>query len=138
MRTYTRADLDAARTAWDDGHYGSEWAEVRRIMAAGGTIYPPSGDRYDERDDPEPSQRVIVWRALDYRLASTLDLARHSRSWPELVGRILLDENRLREDATLRSRDDDWARRDDVTHGEAVETLAGILRKLGDSVGVSR
>lgn len=130
MRTYTRPDLDAARAAWAD--YGHEWSAIRAIMGER-TIFPPAGDSFDDRDDPEPSQRAIIWRSLDYRRESTLDLARHSKSWPELVGRILAAEGRLREDVALRERDTDWDRQFESSDREATKTLKQIIDRIGAS-----
>lgn len=132
MRTYTRSDFEAARDSWQE--FGPEWSELRSVMAAGGTIYAPTGSKWDQRDDPQPSQRVIVWQALDYRPEQTLDLARRSKSWRELVGRILAAEASLNEAIDLAERDDEWRRRDEPDGRQALTALGAIVGRIRDSV----
>lgn len=130
MRTYIRADLDAARLAWSD--FGPEWRELRTLMADR-TIFPPFGSPTDDRDDAEPSQRAIIFRALDFRHASTLALARRSRSWGELIARILAEENGIRELTALDEREVAWHREQAPSARQATSTILGILERIWDS-----
>ena len=65
MRTFARSDWLAANAAWDDGDFGYRWQGIRRLAAERGFIYPPSGSVHDDREAQSPSQRAIVWRALE-------------------------------------------------------------------------
>jgi hypothetical protein len=40
----------------------------------------------------------------------------------------------MREDATLRDRDDEWRRQDEPTPRHAFESIGQILRKFKDSI----
>lgn len=100
MRTYSRADLDAAQAAWSD--FLPFWDEVRSIAAERGMLYPPAGSRFDERDDPLPSQRAIVLQALLDRPDWTRAIVAASSSWAQVVARILVQEGELREAADRR------------------------------------
>lgn len=136
MRTFDGATYRRIQEAWRG--FGPEWREIRLIAAERGYPLPPKGESTDDREDPEPSQRSIVWRSLDFRPADTLAIARRSQSWSEVVGRILHSEEALRERAALAARDDDWYRREEQTPREATQTLGAILKRIGDSVGVTR
>lgn len=131
---YSARDWHEAQAAWSAGGFGPEWRDVRRLAAERGFCYPPTGDAGDSREDAEPSQRAILWAALRDRPASTAQLVRRSRSWSETVGRILLEEQHLREDADLRAWDDEWHRREEPTPQQALVTVGTILAHIADSV----
>lgn len=131
MRTYDRETYQRLVKAWEG--FGPEWTAARQACTNAGYPFPPSGSPEDERDDVEPSQRAIVWRALDFRPLRTLDTIRTSRSWSDVVRKIMADEGRLREDATWRARDDDWERGHEITARESTQTLAAILDRIRDS-----
>lgn len=130
-RTYSRADLEASRAAWAD--FGDEWREARRIAAGAGMLYPPSGTRWDDRDDAQPSQRAIVWAALDDRPRSTLATIARSRSWSAVVRAVMAEEGRLREDADLAERDAAWEREQLPDPREATTAIKRILDRIGAS-----
>lgn len=132
VRTYDRETYLRMQRAWAD--FGPEWTSARQLCALAGYPFPPSGSPTDDRDDTEPSQRAIVYRALDFRPLRTLDTIRTSRSWSEVVRKILAEEGRLREDATWRARDDDWERAAEIGPREAVLTVGSILERVRESL----
>ena len=134
MRTYSRADWIASQQAWDDGDFGYRWQAIRRIAAERGFIYPPSGTVHDDRDAENPSQRAIVWRALEDNPTELERIVRRSYSWSQVVDSIIGLETRLRQDADDADRLDKWQRDDDPDHREATTTLAGIIKRIGDSL----
>lgn len=132
MTTYSRATYQEAQAAWADGDYGWQWQAIRRIAADRGFLYPPSGSAHDDRDAEQPSQRAIVWRALQDNPTATEAIVRRSRSWSQVVDQIIGLELRLRDEAGLTERDAAWGR-DDPTHRESVLSLASILGRIEDS-----
>lgn len=128
MRTYDAATYRSAREAWSD--FGPEWNEVRRLSWDRGYPYPPSGTRWDDRDDPEPSQRAIVYRALIDRPKDTVAIVARSHSWSQVVSGILQTEGRIREDAALLDRESDLEREERPSHREAVMSIADILARI--------
>lgn len=131
--TYNRATFLAARTAWDSGQFGSEWAEIRRLAGEAGYLYPPSGNRHDDRDAEEPSQRAIVYAQLRDNPTELRRIVANSRSWSQVVDRIIGLETRLRQDAELSDRDAEWDRERRPSYREAVTSIAAILTRIGDS-----
>lgn len=91
QRAYRREDLEAAADAWAD-FTDPVWRHVRQLAADRGMLYPPAGTRWDEREDPKPSQRAIVYAALEDRPRATARIVARSRTWAEVVRRILADE----------------------------------------------
>lgn len=134
MKTYSRSDWQAAQAAWDDGEFSYRWQSIRRIAAERGFIYPPSGSFHDDRETSNPSQRAIVWRALEDNPTRLEAIVRRSRSWHEVVDGIVGLEARLRLDADDDDRAQAWERRDDPTEREATQALATIMRRIGDSL----
>lgn len=130
MRTFSAVDWKAAEQAWAEGEFGWQWGTIRRIARESGILYPPSGTRHDDRDAEQPSQRAIVWRALEDNPAELAAIVRRSSSWSGVVDRIIGMEARLRTDADYAERDEAWNRQDDPTHREAVTSLAGILERI--------
>ena len=133
MRTYSRADWEASRAAWDDGEYGYRWQAIRRIAADRGFIYPPSGTKDDDREVESPSQRAIVWRALEDNPTELERIVRRSRSWHDVVDGIIGLEARLRVDADEETQVDDWEREQLPDHRESVMALSSIMKRIGDS-----
>jgi len=131
VRTYDRETYQRMREAWAD--FGVEWTAARQACANAGYPFPPSGSRWDDRDDPEPSQRAIVYRALEYRPLHTLDTIRTSRSWSGVVKKILAEEDRLRDDATYRERDAEWDKDGRPSGYEATVSIKRLLDRIGNS-----
>ena len=66
QRTVTREQLEASRAAWDAGDFGPSWKPWRHLAAMeAGIIVPPSGSRWDQWDDDEPSERALIARAIE-------------------------------------------------------------------------
>lgn len=133
MRTYSRADWLASQQAWDDGEFGYRWQAIRRIAADRGFIYPPSGTVHDDREVESPSQRAIVWRALEDNPTETERIVRRSRSWSEVVDGIIGLEARLRVDADDDGKVDDWEREQLPTHRESVMALSAVIKRIEES-----
>lgn len=127
-RTYSRADWIASAEAWAD--YGSRWDGIRRIAREVGILYPPTGSAHDDRDAESPSQRAIVWRALEDNPTELAAIIRRSRSWSGVVDRIIGMEQRLRSDADYRDRDSKWEKDTAADHREAAMSLGAILARL--------
>lgn len=132
MRTMDASSYRRLTEAWST--FGPRWAEIRRVVASWPSPFPPSGESTDDRDDPEPSQRAIVWRALDWRPAETLAIIRRCRSWSQVIAAIIASEDRLREDAGLAEREAAWYRRQDPTHLEAAQSVGSILTRMRESM----
>lgn len=132
-RTYRYEDIEAARHQWDAGKFSPEWDAYRRLAANSGIIYPPDGSRWDNWEDDNPSQRAILIRAI----RETPELLRSSivgaRSWGEVIKRLLRGRDEIREDATLRERDDEWRRQDEIKPREALQSVHAILARISDS-----
>ena len=130
-RTYSRDDWFRAKAEWDC--YGPRWHGVRKMAADQGILFPPSGSAHDDRDAAEPSQRAIVWRAMQDNPSELARIIGRSRSWNGVIAGIIGLESRLREDADWRDRDTAADKDDQPTHREAVATLGAILRRIDDS-----
>jgi hypothetical protein len=129
MRTFDRATFLAAKAEWESGEFGWQWQRIRRIAAEQGFIYPPTGSRHDDRDSEQPSQRAIIWRALEDNPTELEAIVRRAKSWSGVVDRIIGLESRLRTDADYADRDREF---DDPRpdHKQAVHSLAAILERL--------
>lgn len=130
-RTYSREDWFRAKAEWEA--FGPRWGTVRRLAAERGMIFPPSGTIHDDRDAEQPSQRAIVWRALEDNPAGLAKIIGRSRSWNGVVAGIIGLETRLRLDADDLERDVSWDKAGQPDHKEAVRTIAEILRRIGDA-----
>lgn len=130
MRTYNRADWLASQQAWDDGEFGYRWQGIRRIAAERGFIYPPSGTRHDDREVESPSQRAIIWRALEDNPTELERIVRRSRSWSQVVDGIIGLEERLRLDLTEAEQVRSWQQDGEPTHRESVMALGAILDRI--------
>lgn len=131
MRTYSRADFLAAREAWAD--FSPEWLFYQQIAADRGMLYPPSGSKWDSWEDAEPSQRAIIFRAIEDTPRALTDVIRQSRSWHEVVRKLMADLERRREDADYAEKDAEWGRQDEPTPRQAVQAVADILGRIKDS-----
>lgn len=130
MRTFSRSDWLAAQEAWAEGDFGPAWSPLRELARNAGYIYPPAGTKHDDRDAGEPSQRAIVWRALEDNPTEVRRIVASSRSWSQVVDRIIGLEARLREDAGYRDRDAEYDRAERPTYTEAVTSIARILDRI--------
>lgn len=132
MRTFTRAELDAANAAWADGDFSTEWRKVRHKAAMGGLIYPPNGTQWDSWEDDSPSQRAMLIRAI----RETPRLLDHclvgAKSWSQVIQRLTGARDEWRSDLDEKDRDEHY-RRDVTDHRESVMTLAAILNRIEDS-----
>lgn len=133
-RTYRREDLEAARAAWAELKLTADWDEIRRLAAERGMLFPPPGTRWDQWDDPEPTQFALVARAFWDTYSTLIEVIGRSSSWSQAVGRLMSDRDRRRDDADLRDRDDEWRRRDEPQPIEAMQSIAGIVGRIRDSV----
>lgn len=132
-RTYTRADLERSRRLWAEGEFGSEWAPYRRLAAERGFIFPPDGTMHDSWEDDEPSQRAVLYQAIEDTPRLLADAIRRSRTWGQVVGPILRERARLREDAGLAERDAEWERQQHPARREALLTAGEIYRRAAEA-----
>lgn len=133
MRTFNRESFLEARQLWGSGHFDGRWEQYRQQAAERGFIYPPSGSRYDSWEDDEPSQRAVVWQAIvDTPLLLEQAIAR-SRSWSDVVAKLLYERQVMRDEMRLRERDEEWERSTAPRRG-VPEPIQAILRRLADSM----
>lgn len=125
MKTYSRSDWDAAQEAWLD--FSPEWRKVRHQAAMRGILFPPSGTKWDSWEDDDPSQRAILIRAIRETPKLLASCVARSRSWPEVIGRLVAARDDWRAELALEDR-----RRVDEqpTHREAVSSIASILERI--------
>jgi hypothetical protein len=132
-RTYSRDAFLEARALWESGEYGWQWQRIRRMAAERGYIYPPSGTRHDDREVESPTQRAIVWRALEDNPGKVEAIVQRATSWNQVVDQIIGMEARLARDAYDAERDIEWSRKDEPDGKQATLTLKAILNRIGDS-----
>jgi hypothetical protein len=134
MRTFTRAELDDANRAWDEGDFSREWRDIRHKAAMGGLIYPPSGTKWDSWEDDSPSQRAILIRAIRETPKLLERCVIRAPSWRVVIERLVADRDVWRDELDAKER---AARRrhaeENPTHTESVMSLSTILRRIGDS-----
>jgi hypothetical protein len=133
MRTFSRATFEEARDAWSTGRFGPEWHRIRRLAADRGFIFPPAGDVHDDREAPHPSQRAIVYHALDSRPQELERIVRTSSSWSEVTDRIIVMERRLSDMANEAAYDDEWEREHRPGYHNALQSLSEIIKRIADS-----
>lgn len=133
MRTFDRETFLAARQAWDEGEFGWQWRHFRELAAERGFIFPPAGTRHDDREGESPSQRAIVWAAIEENPTELERIIRRCWSWHQVVDQIIGMEARLAEDAGLSDGDAKWEREQRPSSREAATTLKAILERIGDS-----
>ena len=133
MRTFSRADWDAAQQAWTDGDFSDEWKPYRHQAAMRGMLYPPEGTRWDSWEDDEPSQRAQLIRAIRETPALLVMAIAKCKSWYEVIAYVngRRDERRVELDA------EDWqtARRRAAEGGPVESTMAlkAIVQRIADS-----
>lgn len=135
MKTYDRDTYVRACAAWEDGEFGSEWAEVRRISWEHGFPFPPVGTSFDQFDDDQPSQRAIVYQWLDWRPSDTTRIVAQSTSWFEVVRKLAALGERVRDDANLADKDAAWAKAQLPTAREASAAIASTFERVASSLG---
>lgn len=133
IRTYDRATIEAAGLAWTDGEYGRAWDRVRAIAAARGMLYPPTGTPHDDREVERPSQRAIIWRAMEDNPRSLVRILGRSSTWNDVVRGIVGLEERLRQEADERELEEAARGQAGPTREDATEALRGILARLGEA-----
>lgn len=129
-RTYRREDVVESRRRWAEGEFDAAWQPYRTLAAGRGFIHPPAGSRHDSIDDEPPSQRAIVWRAIEDTPTLLRDAIRRSRNWGEVVRLLIAELDRRREDAGLAERDAAWEREQLPTRRQAAEHIASIFGRL--------
>jgi hypothetical protein len=130
VKTYSRDTFTKARQAWTDGDFGERWEPYRRAAAERGYLFPPAGTKHDDRDVEQPSQRAVIWRAIDFAPDWLLGVVAHSSSWSQVVAAIVGHDTAMREDATLSERDVEADRGGRPTRGQAMESLRSIVGRL--------
>lgn len=133
MRTFSRETFLESKAAWDGGEFGPEWHFYRQLAADRGFLYPPSGTRWDSFEDDQPSQRAMIYRAIDETPGLLADIIRKSHSWHDVIARLTQGRDSMREDADLRERQDRWDRQDEITPPQALQTIAAIVYRIKDS-----
>lgn len=131
MRTYRREDFLAAREAWDRDFNHADWGPFREAAAERGMLYPPSGSKLDSWEDPKPSQRAIVYRAIQDTPEALMDAINESRSWSEVIGKVMLDMHDRREYVRMAEEDAAWERKQ---YRGPMESIGNILTKYRDSM----
>jgi len=131
VRTYSGADLEAARAAWDAGEFSDEWTPFRELAASRGILYPPSGSKWDSWEDSLPSQRAILVRAIRDTPQLLGACIGSSRSWSEVVSRLLEAVGEWREQVA-RGEAQEARRRhaEDPTRVAAIDAVGNIFRRL--------
>jgi len=130
-RTFSRDDFFRAKREWED--FGSDWWPFKRLAADRGFIFPPTGTKHDDRDAESPSQRAIVWRAIEDQPTELRRIISRSWSWSQVVDQIIGLETRLRMDADDRARDEEWDREHRADHRQSVMALKAIINRISDS-----
>lgn len=87
MTTFRRADWEAAQAAWDD--FSPEWHAMRQRAMRRGILYPPAGSKWDSWEDDRPTQRAILIRAIRETPTLLAQCIDQSRSWSDVVGRLV-------------------------------------------------
>lgn len=130
-RTFSKETWNAAQQAWSEGGYGREWRDVRHAAAMKGMAHPPEGSAEDPWEATKPSQRAIVYRALDETPVLLMSCIRRSSTWSEVIAKLIQRRDQWREE--LRERDIRQPADDAPTHGEAAMTIKQILNRIGES-----
>ena len=139
MRTYDAATFKAARRAWTEGEFGPEWRWVYRLAVQRGMLYPPTGSRHDNRDAEAPTQRAIVYAAIEENPTELRRILEASSSWSQVVDRIFGMESRLVDDANLHDKDVAWDNAQErPPRREAMQSVASIFQRIADSAGIER
>ena len=99
----------------------------------GGLIWPPDGTKWDSWEDDNPSQRAILIRAIRETPRLLDKCVVGARSWSDVIANLLKERDDWRVRNNFAARDQEWDRRDDITHREAVTALGSILQRIDDS-----
>lgn len=133
MRTFDRATFVKAQALWREGEFGPRWDAIRAIAASRGFIFPPSGTVHDDREAESPSQRAIIYAALEENPRQLKAIVGKCGSWSEVVDRIFGMEARLAAEVGLDERNRAWDRKSEPGPREDAMTLAAILQRIDDS-----
>ena len=132
MRTYNQTDWLASLAEWDAGKFSPEWKRYRHAAAMRGMIYPPIGSRFDSWEDEEPSQRAMLVRAIRETPELLMHSIETSKSWGEVLTKILRARDEWRADLNQRQRELGYERDEPDAH-EATVLLKHILERIGAS-----
>lgn len=132
-RTFSRAAWDEAQALWAAGGFGAEWHDYRHEAAMRGMIYPPSVEGSEYWGDPAASQRALVYREIEDNPTRLHRAIAQGRSWGDVVAYCLRERD---ERAYESERAERYAASDPdaPTHRDAVQALAAIVRRIGDSI----
>ena len=137
VRTYSRADWDAAQASWHG--FSPEWRDLRHAMAMQGVIFAPSGTEWDSWEDDSPSQRAMLIRAIREQPTLLMGCARGAHSWQKLLERLLERRDDWREEIAEREAEAARVRlAERPVSRTAPQSLASILKRVADSAGVER
>lgn len=125
MTTWSKAQWEEAEAAWAD--FSAEWSPYRDQAGQRGMLYPPSGSKWDSWEDPQPSQRAIVVRAIRDTPALLTATIASSRSWREVVNRLIARLAELRDDADESEAAADRRRAEDAVVRRHTPTLIAQL-----------
>ncbi|CAN5769127.1 hypothetical protein BH23CHL8_BH23CHL8_26280 [soil metagenome] len=131
VRAFRRADLEAAEAAWRAGRFSPEWVPWRRVAAElAGIIYPPEGTEWDQWDEPAPSQRAILIRAIRETPGALRAAIAASgvRSWGDVIERLLSQRDTMRDETSERldAEAAAWAEAKAAERAEAGQALTRI------------
>lgn len=130
QRTYRREHVVEATRRWDAGQFGPEWRPYRALAASRGFIFPPAGDRWDSWEDGQPSQRAIVYRAIEDTPRTLRAVIARSRSWNDVVRGLMADLERRREDVGIEERAAVVDRLARPTRIEAMTAVGAVLDRI--------
>jgi hypothetical protein len=134
VRTYRRDDLEASRREWADGEFSEAWEPYRKLAAESGFIYPPEGTKWDSWEDDEPSQRALLYRAIEDTPKLLRRAIAQSRNWSQVLTIVLRERDRMRDDADLADKDDGWERQDEPDGKQATSIIGAILGRIRESL----
>lgn len=132
-RTVTRDRWDAAQVAWAAGDFSAEWKPWRHLAAMkAGIVDPPTGSKWDDWTDAEPSQRAMLIRAIRETpgaLRRAIETAPRP-TWEAVLEGVLRHRDRMGEDADRREHE--W----DATRRAPMVPLADTLGVVANSLRV--
>lgn len=123
MTTFSREAWQEAEQAWTDGEFGDAWEAFRIEARTRGFIYPPTGTKWDSWEDDDPSQRAVLWRAIEETPRLLLTCIRRSRSWHDVVRLLTAARDELR------ARRPEPEVHEGQSRAEAIESLGEIMRR---------
>lgn len=130
--TFSRDAWNEAQALWKAGEFSDEWKTVRHQAAFRGMIYPPTGTKWDSWEDDEPSQRAMLIRAIRETPELLSRCIGRSRSWSQVIERLMAERDELREERWRQTRQVDRDR-DEATPRQATTTILGILERIWES-----